>query len=213
VNSRSAKPGPKAALDRNLLVWESEWYWIFHGLVYGIPARNELDQDWEMIRPPKPARFAELNEERIAEWNAKTRTPEGWVPVTRRYRTRGRAAEPMIWRQILRARRPAQISAACRASPFWLNPKRNMRPWVEELEKQAKEFMVAKKYRYPGSTRPSSTEKRVLHFARAMAGITVGIGCARAIDVIRTMKHGHKCPCRRCENLRWTSLEVTLGLK
>ncbi len=36
MNSKRSKPGPKPALERNLLAWEHEWYCIFHGLVRGI---------------------------------------------------------------------------------------------------------------------------------------------------------------------------------
>jgi hypothetical protein len=192
VNSR---PGPKPALDRNLLVWESEWYWIFHGLVRGIPSTSGIAQEWEPIRPPRKTGIAELDEERSAAWREKSTTQEGWIPIKYHQRTRGRAAEIDVWEKLLKARTPDQIRKAYRSSRFWLNPAKNMRGWVEELDKHAKEFLTAKKYRYPNSKRPSSEEKRIMHFSRAMAGVMTGIGPSRAIDVIRTMKHEKNSRC------------------
>jgi hypothetical protein len=188
MNSKRSKPGPKPALNRNLLVWEREWYWIFDGLVRGMPGTHGVEQTWELVRPPKLSGIPELDEERLEAWNAKTITRDGWIPVRYHRQTRGRAAETDVWKKILEAKTPAQIRKAYRSSRFWLNPAKNMRGWVENLEKHAKEFLTAKQYRYPSSSRPSSTEKRILHFARAMAGIEVGITPARAIHVFRTMK-------------------------
>ena len=82
-----------------------------------------------------------------------------------------------------------------------------MRGWTEDLDKYAAEFLTAKAYRYPASERPSSEEKRVLHFARAMAGIMTGISPARAIDLIRAMKHGERCECTKCHVSRWDRFE------
>jgi hypothetical protein len=207
VNSKNSKPGPKPATERNLLIWEHEWYWIFNGLVRGIPATDGIEQDWEPIRPPKRSGRLELDEERLAHWNAKTRTQEGWIPRRYRRRTRGRAAEPDVWLRLIKARTPAQVRKAYRSSRFWLNPSTNMRGWVAELEKHAAEFVNAKTYRYPGSQRQSSEEKRILHFARTMAGVMTGIGSARAVDLIRTMKHGEECNCVKCHVGRWNVFE------
>jgi hypothetical protein len=197
VSSSRTKPGPKPAIDRDLLIWEHEWYWVFCGLTQGIPARNKMVSDWVPIPALKLSGRKELDEERLAFWFAKTRTPSGWVP--RRYRQLIRAlpAEPEVWEAILKARTPAQIRKACRSSRFWLNPAFG-RPWVTELQTHAKEVLVAKDYRYPASSRPSSTSKRILHLARAMAGLSVGIGPVRAIDLIRTMNHGGRCKCLKC---------------
>jgi hypothetical protein len=133
-------------MNRNLVVWEHEWYWVFHGLVRGTPASDEIAQDWEPIRPPKLSGITELNKERLAAWNAKSRTPEEWVPKHYGEQIKGQPAEPNDWNKILRARTPAQVRDAYRS----------MRPWVEDLEKHAAEFLTAKKYRYPGSRRPST---------------------------------------------------------
>jgi hypothetical protein len=207
VNSNTSKPGPKPAIERNLLIWEREWYWVFDGLVRGIPATDGIEQDWEPIRPPKLSGIPELDEERLATWNAKHFTSEAWVPRRYRRQTRGRPAERDIWIKLLRAKTSAQVRAAYRASRFWLNPSKNTRGWVEELDKHPQDFLKAKTYRYPKSKRPSSEEKRVLHFARAMSGTMTEIGPVRAIDVIRTLKHDNECGCTKCHVDRWNSFE------
>ena len=109
MNSSASKPGPKPALERNLLIWEREWFWIFDGLVRGIPATDGVEQVWELIRPPKLSGIAELDEERLATWNAQTITKEGWNSRGQRQRTRGRPPEPDVWKRLLRAKTAAQI--------------------------------------------------------------------------------------------------------
>ena len=64
---------------------------------------------------------------------------------------------------------------------------------------------------YPRSDRPSSENKRVLHFARAMTGIMEGIGAIRAIDLIRLRQHGTSCGCVLCEIEKWEKLQRTLS--
>jgi hypothetical protein len=145
-------------------------------------------------------------------WNAKTRTPSGWIPRMYRQLTEGIAAETEVWKGILEAETPAQIRKAYRSSPYWLNPASHQRIWVKELHTHADEFLTAKKYRYPGSSRASSAPKRILHFARAMVGIMVGIGPARAIDLIRTRKHGRRCKCVQCHMGRWNRLQKPFGI-
>jgi hypothetical protein len=207
VNSDRVKPGPDAAPEGKLLIWEREWHWVFDGLVYGTPRKSELADSWEPLRPPKLSNIEELDQERVAEWDAKLHGPEGWVRRSIPVRMGGRDAEPEVWKQILEAKTAEQIRSAYRASSFWLNPEANLRPWVRDLEEHAEGFLTSKSYRYPGSERPSSVEKCVIHFARAMAGIEIGISPARAIDRIRTMKHGDECACMMCEIARWKSIE------
>jgi hypothetical protein len=194
-------------MERHLLIWEREWYWIFDGLVRGIAPTDGVEQDWELIRPPKLSGIPELDEERMSAYHAKTITKEGWVPRRYRKRTRGRPAERDVWTKLFRAKTSTQVRAAYRSSRFWLNSSKNMRGWVEELDKHPKEFLKAKTYRYPKSKRPSSEEKRVLHFARAMSGIMTEIGPVRAIDLIRTLKHNNECGCTKCHVDRWSVLE------
>jgi hypothetical protein len=211
VNSVRRKPGPVPAQEGTLLIWEHEWHCVFHGLVHGVPPRNEEVDDWELKRPPKLSNIDELDQERLGEYRGMIQRSGGWARRVRPVRTTGMAPEPKVWRQILIARTPNQVRLAYRASSFWLNPQACQRPWVKDLEEHAPEFLTAKSYRYPASDRPSSTEKRVLHFARAMAGIEIRISPVRAIDRIRTMKHGDECPCTMCEIARWRGIRDLLG--
>ena len=221
-----------------LIINEHQWYWIFHGLVFGVPAA--ADVSWEPSPPPRPPRWSgipeldeerrifwmrkmtspaswkvkrpspppklsgnrEVDEERIRDWRREIVSTRGWREVRTRSKGR-RPAEPEVWEQVKRAQKPNQIREACDTSPFWLNPTASRSPLVGDLRIHASEFLAAKKYRYPKSNRPSSEEKRILHFARAMAGITQGISPARGIDLLRNLEHGKNCQCVSCMAKRY----------
>lgn len=204
MNSESKKPGPrkrgpKGVSVPDLLFWEHEWHWVFQGALRGIPSRQDWHEYWEPTPPPKRSGNNDLYKERVRMWEERRKSQAGyqhrWYQVPRR----GIPPEPEVWRQLTRAQSGVAIVKACVSSAFWLDPKRNGRPYVVELREHPGEFLKAKKYRYPASDRPSSEKKRVLHFARAMAGTMEGIGAARAIDLIRLLKHGATCHCVQCE--------------
>jgi hypothetical protein len=132
------------------------------------------------------------------------RTPAGWVLRKELYDIKEKPGEPDVWERLKRAGTVAQVRNACRASRVWLNPRVTQKPWVADLHEHASEFLAGTEYRYPKSKRPSSEKKRIVHFARVMAGITVGISAARAIDLLRNMKHGANCDCVSCsvENVK-----------
>jgi hypothetical protein len=183
------KRGPKETPIDLLVWWEREWHWIFHGLAFGIPAGPGFDVLWELPPPPKrPSR--ELYAETVRYWaQVRMRQRElangrKWKEVKSAYHSKGTAAEPEVWQQIKCAETPNQIRAACDNSHFWLNPKAHARSYVADLRANASAFVSAK-YRRPNSARPSSEKKLVLHFARVMAGITLGISPARVIDRLR----------------------------
>jgi hypothetical protein len=204
VNSTRTKPGPKAAVDKPLLVWEAEWFWVFHLLVFGISAHTGTHEYWEPRRPPMPVgKHGEpvpesLYRARVRDHREKMRTGAGWVLKKEPYDIKGRPGEPDIWKRLKSARTVAQVRNACRASRLWLNPRETQRPWVMDLQAHAAEFLDGKARRYPKSDRPSSERKRIVHFARVMAGITVGISPARAIDLFRNMQHRANCDCVSC---------------
>jgi hypothetical protein len=220
VSSEKKKPGPGGVSVADLLFWEHEWYWVFHGLAFGVPARTRTQRVWEPELGPKllawkpeskrPRGFEELDKERLAEWNARPES-EKWREVEYNDQMPGIRAEPQVWRQIKSARSTSQIRAAFDRSPIWLNAKTHGRVYVDQLREHAREFLKAKYYRYPGSDRPSSENKRVLHFARAMAGIMEGIGSIRAIDLIRLRQHGTACGCVQCETERQQKLHAFLS--
>jgi len=199
VNSESRKPGPKPVAVGVLLFWENEWYQVFHGLVHGISSGEYYREFWEPTAPPKPTGREDLYQERIMMHNELMKRPEYWRRRVYKTRTCGVPAEPEIWGRLKSSTTEAQVLSACNDSPFWLNSERNRRPFVAELRQNASQFLCAKKYRYPAATRPSSEDKRILHFSRAMAGALLGLGAARAIDLIRLRRHGRGCGCVACE--------------
>ena len=219
MSSEKKKPGPGGVSVADLLFWEHEWYWVFHGLAFGVPARTRTQRAWEPELGPKllawkseskrPRGFEELDKDRLTDWDAKPES-EKWREVEYNDRIPGIWAEPQVWRQIKTARSTSQIRAAFDRSPIWLNAKKHGRVYVGQLREHAKEFLKAKSYRYPRSDRPSSEQKRVLHFARAMAGIMEGIEPARAIDLIRLRRHGDTCGCVQCETEKSKRLQETL---
>jgi hypothetical protein len=166
-----------------LIAWERDWYRVFHGLAFGIPPWNGVDNVWE---PPRPPRLSEFNAAQVKAWNEEMK----WICWTKkktRYQIRGIAAEPQVWEELKLARSANQIRKACDASTFWLNSRACPYPYVVDLRANASTFLRGKRYRCPNSNRPSSKKKLVAHFARVMAGITVGISPARAIDRMRLL--------------------------
>jgi hypothetical protein len=182
----------------HLLFLETKWYGIFQGLVWGRAASGGTVLTWDPPPFPKPSGISKLDAERMRERNKKLRAGE-WTPVLDPIAP-GIPAEPEIWEMIKMATKPEHIWKACDTSPFWLNPKKNRSVWAPpgDLRNHAAEFLTCKKYRYPVSSRPSSEQKRIIHFSRAMAGIMQGIGPARAIDLLRDLDHGKNCPCVTC---------------
>ena len=195
------KRGRKEAPIGMLNFWEHVWYWIFHGLAFGISSTTGNDIFWEPQRPPK----LEFNSAQVKAWSEEMRW-QPWQEIRIKYRTRGKPAEPKVWELLKLARTTNQIRRACDASLVWLNPKANASPFVADLRTHASAFLSAKKYRCPSSNRDSSAEKLVVHSARAMAGIMVGISPVTAIDRLRNLKHGKRCECVNCKIRRTANL-------
>ena len=199
MNSNPKNPGPVGVAVEMLVVWENEWYWVFRGLVYGVEPRNETRQYYSEKLPPKPTGGSELYKERVKDWLRLTRGPSGWTRKEYRVRSPGIPAELDVWQQLLSSRTSQDVKAACDLSRYWLNPDKSARPFVVRLNDAPNQFLKSKSYRYPASSRPSSDQKRILHFSRAMAGVMEDISSARAIDLIRGLHHGRKCPCMGCD--------------
>jgi hypothetical protein len=212
VNSERAKPGPKAAFGKGLVGWEHEWYWVFHYLVNGIPGGKRVEEIFESVRPPKGIGVPKaLYEERVRYWIERTKGPDGWVRKRYPHNIEETPSEPRVWNNLKRARTVDQVRDAYRLSRIWLNPEKTGKPWVSELENHALEFLAGKKYRYPKSNRPSSERKRIVHFARVMAGVMTGISPARAVDLLRNMNHGAKCQCVSCRVERNEKLQKLIN--
>lgn len=213
------KPGPKSALDGNLLLWEHDWNWVFSLLVSGKPGRTEVQRYVEP--PPLPKRERALPkrvpvpealyQERLEDRSRRMAVPTEWLETTHSYEIQGIPPERDVWEKLETARTPEDVRMAYRESRFWLNPQKTGKPFIADLEIHAAEFLEGKNYRYPGSDRPSSERKRILHCARVMAGITVGISAARAVHLFRTLKHDAMCDCVPCFLKREEDLAKTIS--
>jgi hypothetical protein len=72
VNSRHKKPGPKGVYAGDLIFWEHEWYSVFHGLAFGLPARIKMQRVWEPVLGPK-----------LLAWSPKSKRPRGFEELDR----------------------------------------------------------------------------------------------------------------------------------
>jgi hypothetical protein len=184
------------------------WYYVFHHLRGTLPSYEKVTMDREI----KKQLCAELEELRklvprdLAEedWAGRRR-----IGLERGLRPKVSLAEPKVWRALVAARTAIDLREVCRKSKRWLNPKWEGRPYVQDLHDHAEQFLRAKEdVYYP--RRDSADEKRVKFFARAMSGITLGISPITAIDRLRKMKHGRKCPCVHCDIKRWDRIDTTI---
>jgi hypothetical protein len=201
MGRRGAQPTPTS----ELLFWEGLWYSVFHHLRGTLPSYEKVAVDQEVKKQLR----AELSE--LVKSVAKNTVEEDWiarhqVEIDRELRPKVPVSESQIWRALVAARRVADVRKACRDSQRWLNPEWGGRPYVQDLTDHAEKFLRAKQdVYYP--RRDSSDEKRVIFFARAMAGITLGISPSTSVDRLRKLKHGTRCPCVQCDLKRWDRIE------
>ncbi len=199
MNSKPQKPGPKPTPLGLLLLWENEWYWVFYGLAYGAGDVDDRREYFEPPRPPRHTGIEELDRERSKSFNIREKQPNAWKRARYLVRRQRIPPEADVWEKLKVANSEAEVREACQASAYWLNAENSPRPFVAKLLQHPEELLKAKLYRYPKSERPTSELKRMIHFARALAGTMEGIGGARAIDLIRHMNHRLKtCPCLKC---------------
>lgn len=199
------KRGPQPTPLGDLVFWEGLWYWVFHRLRGTLPAPDKIARN----RALRKALSAELRE--LENVVAKDLVEEDWLArskaqIQRELRPNVPLSEPIVWKALVTAKTAADVQRAYRGSRRWLNPAWQGRPYVQDLYDHAEEFIRAKQdVYYP--RRDSSDVKRVTFFARAMAGISLGISPITAIDRLRKLKHGEKCPCVNCDVKRWDRIE------
>jgi hypothetical protein len=193
------------------------WYWVFLGL-----RGRERTPEEAVVRKNLLASYRDALSEARAElgqkkeehsedelvWQAHTNQLAAEIEVEEKSRLRERElAEPQVWKRLVRATTAERVRDACHRSKRWLNPNWRGRPFVSLLSEKAEQFVRAKDDRfYPRAQHPSSDRKRVVFFARAMAGISCGISPSTAIGRLRKMKHGRECSCVNCSSARWENL-------
>jgi len=199
------KRGAQPTAISELMFWEGLWYWVFHYLRGTLPSYEKVATDREVNKQLR----AELNE--LENAVPKNTVEEDWIArrraeTNRELRPKVRLSEPQVWRALVAARTAADVRKACRKSERWLNPQWGGRPYVQDLYDQAERFIRAKQdVYYP--RRDTGDVKRVIFFARAMAGITLGLSASTAVDRLRKLKHGRGCPCVQCDLKRWDRIE------
>src|SRR5271167_2320775 len=167
------KRGPQPTPLGELVFWEGLWYWVFRHLRGTLPAQDKIARDTAV----RKLLVAELHE--LENVVAKDIVEEDWLArnkaqIQRELRPNVPLSEPRIWQALVTAKTAAEVQKACRESRRWLNPDWQGRPYVQDLYDHAEEFIRAKKdVYYP--RRDSSDGKRVTFFARAMAGISLGM--------------------------------------
>ena len=139
---------------------------------------------------------------RSADWAARQT-----IQIDSALQPRQITSEPEVWKIVVAASAAADVEEACRQSKRWLNPERRGRPYVQDLFDHAAAFVRAKKQNVYYPRRPSGDEQRVIFFARAMAGISLGLSPNTGIDRLRKIKHGGKCPCIHCDSKRWDRIQ------
>jgi hypothetical protein len=199
------KRGPKSTALGELIFWEGLWYWVFRGLRGVMPTYEKLSRN-KNIREHLKSELQELQ-----KMLPRDSTEEGWLSREKKEIERDIApketnSEPILWRALVGAKTENEVRKVCSSSKRWLNPKWDGRIYVQDLYDGALQFVQAKKDQYY-PRRQSGDEKRVVFFARAMAGISLGISPRTSIDRLRKMEHGQKCPCIHCDLQRWERID------
>lgn len=199
------KRGPKPTPLSDLIFWEGLWYWVFHHLRGTLPSAVKFSTDKRMKR------LLEAELEELRQLVPKEITEEDWlarrrIDLERELHPKVPLAEPDIWRALVAARTSDEIRMACRQSKRWLNPRWEGKVYLQDLYDHAEKFIKAKKdVYYP--KRESGDEKRVIFFARVMAGIGLEVSPHTSVDRLRKIKHGKKCPCISCDLARWDRID------
>jgi hypothetical protein len=199
------KRGPKPTPLGELIFWEGLWYWVFYHLRGIMPSYEKLSRDKEIRKLLRN----ELQE--LKELVPQDLVQEDWLALQkaqleRELRPKVSNSEPSTWRALVSARTADEVREAFQKSERWLNPRWQGRAYVQDLHDGALQFVQAKRdIYYP--RRESGDEKRVVFFARAMAGISLGISPRTSIDRLRKMKHVRNCPCIHCDLKRWERID------
>jgi hypothetical protein len=208
------KRGPRPSSLSDLLIWESMWHWIFVGL-----RGRERTPEEALLRGNILASYREALREARADLAQKEKAASEDTVVWRFHadqlagdierqehslRHEHELAEPEVWRGLVRARTAEQVRQAYGQSKRWLNPQWRGRTFVQLLFDEAGQFVRAKHdHFYPRASHLSSDRKRVVFFARAMAGLSCGISPSTAVGLLRKLNHGKNCPCVNCNSARW----------
>lgn len=205
------KPGPKP-IDLSILASsQTRWLSLLELLEYGSEKQRELRTEWE---PPEQPKLYPDGDERNAKllerYEELLRGSKQWRLKIREVETEAIAPERKTIDAIFAAETSQQMRYALKSSPLLMKHLRYGSP-LRQLLKDATPLFLravreAKRYRFPASDRNTSESKKLVHLSSALAGIECGLSAASAIDRLRKLKHGKKCPCAPCSLNRDCSL-------
>lgn len=217
---RSTKPGPKQ-VDLSLLVnAQGKWLSIFRLLQYGSAKRRELRREW--IPPEQPTLYSGKDKRNVSllkEYERRLRDGKRWRQEIRKVGRKAVAAEPETLEAVFSAKTIRQMRDAWECSEVLrpllesaIPPESTIAEYFHDPTPPNPKLVLqaireARKYRFPASDRETSESKMLIHFASAIAGIESGLSAASAIDRLRKLKHGKKCPCAPCFLGQMDSLE------
>ena len=217
---KSTKPGPKQ-VDLSFLVnAQGKWLSIFRLLQYGSAKQRELRIEWV---PPEPPKLYPDGDQRngalLRQYEERLRDGKRWRQEIREVKSKAVAAEPETLEAVFWAKTIQQMRDAWRWSEVLrpllesaIPPKSTIAEYFHDPTPPNPKLVLqaireARKYRFPASDRETSESKILIHFASAIAGIESGLSAASAIDRLRKLKHGKKCPCAPCFLGQTDSLE------
>jgi hypothetical protein len=203
-----SKRGPVPTPLSKLLFWEHLWYGVFLGLRGSDPSPEEAlsrGSTARQLREELASLKASLGEglSALKDWQIAQTAHQ--IEVELAFKHERELNEPEVWTALVQAKSADKVREACRQSKRWLNPAWRGRAFVQILAEKAQQFVRAKKDPYY-PRRDSGDAKRVVFFARALAGIECGISPSTAVDRLRKMRHEPQ-PCVKmsdieCENCK-----------
>lgn len=192
-----AKRGRKPTDIDLLIVFENQWWWTFSNLRDGVPEREvhgvprpPPGVDYPM--PPQgmthPGAIHDRQKEQLDQFLSRWEVDVFHVP--------GEPPERHLWEALKRAKTVRWVRRICRKSQ-WLGPSSLLYERAEEFVSALRDSRYARK----ASTKD---DRRLLYCAQVMAGISLRIPAATAVDKLRKLKHGNlgSCHCGHCTNMK-----------
>lgn len=217
---RSTKPGPKQ-VDLSFLVnTQGKWLSIFRLLQYGSAKQRELRIEW--VPPEQPKLYPDGDERNVtllSRYEERLRDGKRWRQEIREVERKAVAAEPETLEAVFSAKTVQEMRDAWEYSEILcpllepaIPPESTIAEYFYDPTPPHPKLVLqaireARKYRFPASDRETSESKMLIHSASAIAGIESGLSAASAIDRLRKLKHGKKCPCAPCFFGQMDSLE------
>ncbi len=202
-----------------LLFWECEWYIVFREMRGRMPTfeialgrrryKQVMARHLQKLKALQPAKRSErrlFRQMAIAD-------------IENELRPRKPASNPSLWKVIVNASTGDEVRKALEKKPVHLHGRKlSVENWhwcgrtgyAGILRENADQFAASKDYiYYPKGRSIDADKKRVLYFARAMAGITCGLSPVTGWDRLYRLKreHGKDCSCVFCTEKTWERIE------